>query len=221
MDDCVVNTCIFLQEELVAQEYHMLICEIVSGEGECPRVFHGAEEPAVCGDEADYLIWHFCQCLADISFHLSGSDQFAAKHSIYFLWVFHEKILPRPVRSLSRNQDVIAIIVYMILIIRKKATFDEIKKMAMDYDGYIKLVIDTKLNILAGGGEKHFDAEQLLLQDGSQQENLWGGGIDWETKEIDYNSVINLRPRQNKSRDILSEQIRKDFDTIIKELLLG
>jgi len=109
----------------------------------------------------------------------------------------------------------------MILIIRKKATFDEIKKMAMDYDGYIKLVIDTKLNILAGGGEKHFDAEQLLLQDGSQQENLWGGGIDWETKEIDYNSVINLRPRQNKSRDILSEQIRKDFDTIIKELLLG
>lgn len=109
----------------------------------------------------------------------------------------------------------------MILIIRKKVTSDEIKKMAIDYDGYIKLVIDTKRHVLAGGGERHFDAEQLLLQDGSQQENLWGGGIDWETKEIDYNSIINLRPRQNKSRDILSEQIRKDFDTITKELLSG
>lgn len=109
----------------------------------------------------------------------------------------------------------------MILIIRKKATSDEIKKMAMDYDGYIKLVIDAKRHVLAGGGERHFDAEQLLLQDGSQQENLWGGGIDWETKETDYNSIINLRPLQNKSRDILSEQIRKDFDTIIKELLIG
>ncbi len=109
----------------------------------------------------------------------------------------------------------------MIIIIRKKATPDEVKKMALDYDGYIKLVVDINRRILAGGGERHFDAEQLLLQDGSQQENLWGGGIDWETKEIDYNSIINLRPRQNKSRDILSEQIRKEFESLIKELLLN
>lgn len=91
--------------------------------------------------------------------------------------------------------------------------------MAEDYDGYIKVIVDIERNILSGGGERHFDAEQLLLQKGSLQENLWGGGVDWETKEIDYNSIINLRPRQNKSRDILSEQVRSKFDKIVKELL--
>ncbi|OGH10627.1 MAG: hypothetical protein A2857_01735 [Candidatus Levybacteria bacterium RIFCSPHIGHO2_01_FULL_36_15] len=109
----------------------------------------------------------------------------------------------------------------MLLIIKSKATPEEIQKMSEDFDGYIKLVIDMERNILAGGGERHFDGEQLLLKEGSQQENLWGGGIDWETKEIDYNSIINLRPGQNNpSRDILSQKIRQKFDKIVKDLLL-
>lgn len=110
----------------------------------------------------------------------------------------------------------------MLLIIRKKTIPKQIQKMAKDFDGYIKLVVDVEREILAGGGERHLDGEQKLLADGSKQENLWGGGIDWETKEIDYNSIINLRPNQNNpSRDILSSEIRKEFDKIIKELLLG
>lgn len=109
----------------------------------------------------------------------------------------------------------------MIIVITKKATSDEIKKMAEDFDGYIKLVVDIERRILAGGGERHFEAEQKLLAQGCKQEHLWGGGIDWETKEIDYNSIINLRPRQNNpSRDILSVEIRKQFDKIVKDLLL-
>ena len=110
----------------------------------------------------------------------------------------------------------------MIMIIRSKATPEQIEQMAEDYQGYIKLVIDVECGILAGGGERHVDGEQLLLKDGFKQENLWGGGIDWETKEIDYNSIINLRPRQeNPSRDILSQKVREKFDKIIKDLLYG
>lgn len=109
----------------------------------------------------------------------------------------------------------------MILIIRKKVTREDISKMAQDFDGYIKLVVDIEREILAGGGERHFEAEQKLLEKDSSQENLWGGGIDWETKEIDYNSVINLRPSQkNPSRDIMSEEIREKFDKIVNDLLL-
>ena len=109
----------------------------------------------------------------------------------------------------------------MLLPIIKKATSDEIEKMSQDYKGYIKVVIDLERNILAGGGERHFDAEQLLLDSGSKQENLWGGGVDLETKEIDYNSMINLRPRQNNpSRDIVSLDVREKFDKIVKRLLL-
>lgn len=110
----------------------------------------------------------------------------------------------------------------MTLIITKKATKEELQKMAEDFGGdYIKVVVDIERRILAGGGERHVDAEQVLLKDGSKQINLWGGGIDAKTKEIDYNSMINLRPSQgNPSRDVLSSDIQKDFDKIVKDLLL-
>ncbi len=109
----------------------------------------------------------------------------------------------------------------MLLIINKKATQEEIKKMAEDFDGYIKVIVDISQKILAGGGKRHFEGEQKLLAEGSKQQNLWGGGVDLETKEIDYNSIINLRPSEdNPSRDIMSSEIRKEFDRIAKDLIL-
>ena len=108
----------------------------------------------------------------------------------------------------------------MLLVISGKATGDEIKKMAEDFDGYIKVVVDIEKGILAGGGERHFDGGQKLIEEGSRQADLWGGGVDLETKEIDYNSIINLRPHQdNPSRDILSKKIRSKIDKIVKGLL--
>lgn len=107
----------------------------------------------------------------------------------------------------------------MIIVIDKQATSEQIKQMAVDYAGYIKFVVDIDKKILSGGGERHVDGEQKLLALGSQQESLWGGGIDWETKEIDYNSMINIRPSQdNPSRDVLSIEIRKQIDTLVKGL---
>jgi len=109
----------------------------------------------------------------------------------------------------------------MIIIVTKKITKDETEKVAEDFDGYIKVVVDIKQKILAAGGERHFDAEQKLLENGSIQKDLWGGGLDLETKEIDYNSIINLRPAQeNPSRDIMSSGIRRKFDKIVKDLIL-
>jgi len=110
----------------------------------------------------------------------------------------------------------------MLLIIRQKAAKEELKKIAEDFQGYVKVVVDLQREIVSAGGERHFEGEQKLLEDGSYQENLWGGGIDLDSKETDYNSVINLRPRQNNpSRDILSSDIRKKFDKIVKRLILG
>ena len=108
----------------------------------------------------------------------------------------------------------------MILIIRKKASEEEIEKMAEDFDGYIKIVVDVEREILAAGGKKHVDAEQMLLQDGSHQNDLWGGGLDLDSDVIDYNSMINVRPSQgNLSRDIMSVEMRKIFDLVVKRLL--
>lgn len=109
----------------------------------------------------------------------------------------------------------------MILVLDKEATGEQLKKVAEDFDGiYIKVVVDIEREILAAGGERHFDAEQKLLKNGSKQADLWGGGVDVKSGEIDYNSMINLRPSQdNPSRDILSAEIRKKFDKIVRKLL--
>jgi hypothetical protein len=107
------------------------------------------------------------------------------------------------------------------LIIKNKATKQELGKISRHFGGYIKIVVDIEKEILAGGADRHFDEEQVLLKNGSKQNHLWGGGLDLVSREIDYNSVINLRPGQdNPSRDILSADIRSRFENIVKKLLL-
>lgn len=108
----------------------------------------------------------------------------------------------------------------MLLIIRQKADEDTLKKIAEDLDGYVKVVVDIKRKILSAGGKLHVDGESMLLKDGSKQVDLWGAGIDLETDEIDFDSMINLRPAQaNPSREVLDQAIRKDMETIIRSLL--
>jgi len=107
----------------------------------------------------------------------------------------------------------------MLLIVRAKIDSETRKKIAEDLKGYIKVVVDIQRKILAAGGEKHVDGERLLLEDGSHQEDLWGAGLDLETGEMDFDSLINLRPLQNKSREILDKGIRKKAATAIESLL--
>jgi len=108
----------------------------------------------------------------------------------------------------------------MLLIIKQKADEDTLKKVSEDLDGYVKVVVDIKRRILSAGGRLHSDGERLLLEDGSKQADLWGAGIDLETNEIDFDSMINLRPSQgNSSREVLDQAIRKDAEIIIRSLL--
>ena len=108
----------------------------------------------------------------------------------------------------------------MLLIIKQKADENTLKKIAEDLDGYVKVVVDIKRKILSAGGKLHVDGERMLLKDGSKQVDLWGGGIDLETNEIDFDSMINLRPAQNNpSREVLDQAIRKEIEAIIRSLL--
>lgn len=109
----------------------------------------------------------------------------------------------------------------MLLLITQHATKEEIESASKDLQGYIKVVIDIGKEILTAGGMKHVEGERLLLQHGSKQDNLWGGGLDLETGEIDYDSMINIRPSQgNTSRQVMDEITRKRMDEILKKLLL-
>ncbi|KKU44990.1 MAG: hypothetical protein UX62_C0044G0005 [Microgenomates group bacterium GW2011_GWA2_46_7] len=63
--------------------------------------------------------------------------------------------------------------------------------------------------------DRHFEGEQILLSQGSKQSDIWGGGIDLTTKDIDYNSFINIRPNDdNPKNEIQSEKIKKEYKKI-------
>ena len=109
----------------------------------------------------------------------------------------------------------------MLTIIRSKINSESLKQVAEDLKGYVKVVVDVQRKILSAGGEKHVDGEQLLLKDGSRQEDLWGAGLDLETNEMDFDSMINLRPAQNTSREILDQKIREQVKLITRSLLQG
>ncbi len=109
----------------------------------------------------------------------------------------------------------------MLTIIRSKINPESLKQVAEDLKGYVKIIVDVKRGVLSAGGEKHVDGERLLLKDGSRQENLWGAGLDLETNEMDFDSMINLRPAQNSSREILDQKIRQQVELITRSLLQG
>jgi len=110
----------------------------------------------------------------------------------------------------------------MIHIIRDRATPEQMQDMLEALGVYIKLAIDVELGILAGGGELHVDCEQTLLEEGSEQANVWGA--DWYPfqQRVGYESIINIRPSaNNRSMEIQDVVLRDRIDQIVKLFLGG
>lgn len=108
----------------------------------------------------------------------------------------------------------------MIHIIRSPATALEIEEMLQSLGEYIKLAVDIRREILAGGGIMHADCESALLEDGSRQEDVWGADWDPTAQLVTFESLINIRPRQNnRSLEIQDETIRQLVARISEKLL--
>lgn len=103
----------------------------------------------------------------------------------------------------------------MIITKSEPFTLEEIEQLKEQFGVYIKTVFDISERTCSAGMDRHFEGEQILLSQGSKQSNLWGGGIDSETKEIDFNSFINIRPRDNNTKnEIQSEDIKTQFTSL-------
>jgi hypothetical protein len=105
------------------------------------------------------------------------------------------------------------------MIITKSSPFtkEEISKLREFFDVYIKTVIDVEREICSAGADRHFESEKILLDEGSGQSDVWGGGVDIETKTIDCNSFINVRPKDdNTSNEIQDQKLRKKFEKLSK-----
>lgn len=109
----------------------------------------------------------------------------------------------------------------MILIIRETATPEQIEQMTEQFgENFIKLAVDINREILAGGGELHADCEQALLEDTSQQADIWGADWHPQTKTVTFESIINIRPRQqNFNMEVQDMALRSHIEKIVRRLL--
>ena len=98
----------------------------------------------------------------------------------------------------------------------------ELKELAGNFfDNMVKAVVDVERKLLAVDAELHADLEALLLEDGSQQKNLWGINLYPEMQGddfIEFDSMINMRPSQgNRSRGVDDPKIRQKIAEIVSK----
>ena len=80
----------------------------------------------------------------------------------------------------------------------------------------VKLVVDLDKEIIAYDAEWHADLEAELLENGSVQKDLWGFNYYPDEDMLEYNSLINIRPLENKSTDILDTEICSKVEQIFR-----
>jgi len=108
----------------------------------------------------------------------------------------------------------------MIHIIRSRATKQQLDEMLDTLSVYVKLAVDIRQGLLAGGGALHADCEAALIDEGSRQEDVWGA--DWipSSQQIRFEALINIRPHQNNpSMTILDPSLCSQVNDIVQRLL--
>ncbi len=110
----------------------------------------------------------------------------------------------------------------MIHVLDKQATPEQIAEMLQEYEDMIKIVVDIRRRVLSGGGEMHADCESVLLEDGSEQDDLWGANWYPTEERIAFKSLINIRPRLgNRNIVIQSQELRAAVEGVTREILGG
>src|SRR3989338_5841177 len=105
-------------------------------------------------------------------------------------------------------------------IIAEKVTLNELNQMAARMFGnMVKAVIDVDKELVALDAELHSDLEALLIENGSQQKNLWGINLYPEMTGddfVEFDSLINMRPSQgNRSRGVDNGELRKKITELV------
>jgi len=101
-----------------------------------------------------------------------------------------------------------------IVIVRERIDSAELERLVLLYfEDMVKYVVDVERGVIGLGGEMHADAEQLLLEDGSRQADLWGANYypgRGRDGGIEYTALINIRPATgNRSMEIQDPALRE------------
>ncbi len=107
-----------------------------------------------------------------------------------------------------------------VKILDKRISEKELREIAKEFYGdMVKGVVDIENEILAMGGEYHMDANNVLIENGSKQRDIWG--FNWyfdrsEQNRIEYISLINIRPAQgNRTMEVQDLSLRDKMKEVI------
>jgi len=112
-----------------------------------------------------------------------------------------------------------------IINITKKINLVELQQMSEQMFGnLVKAVVDIEKGIMAVDAEMHADLEQIMIENGSEQKDLWGINLYPEflgaENFVEFDSMINIRPKQNnRSRNVEDEAIRKRIIEIVNKFV--
>ncbi|MEN9582229.1 MAG: hypothetical protein RL641_183 [Candidatus Parcubacteria bacterium] len=88
------------------------------------------------------------------------------------------------------------------------------------YDGMIKGCVDIVRNKVALGGDYHIESCELLVKDGSHQNDVWGFNIRFEeTPEglLEFDSMVNIKPALgNRGRNVDNLEVTDKAEGIIR-----
>jgi len=100
----------------------------------------------------------------------------------------------------------------IVIVDSRVETQELVRLVALFFEDMVKYVVDIERRVVAIGGDLHADAEALLLEAGSLQDELWGANYypgRGEEGCIEYTSLINIRPAQgNRSMEVQDPAIR-------------
>ena len=94
----------------------------------------------------------------------------------------------------------------------------------IDFTEMMKIVVDIQQQILAIDGDMHADLEQLLLENGAQQQDLWGANVfplKEKCDQLEFTSFINIKPSQgNRSMVVQDSGVKELISLIVDKLLV-
>lgn len=112
-------------------------------------------------------------------------------------------------------------------ILDKPITKDELIKTSKNFidENTIKAVVDVKREIIAVDSPMHYDCEQLLLENGSNQFDVWGINLYLDEPEIDelveFDSMVNIRPIQNnRTRYVEDAETRQKIKDVVAKWII-
>jgi hypothetical protein len=112
-------------------------------------------------------------------------------------------------------------------IVENKITVSELIEMSKKmFGGLVKAVVDIQKEIVVVDAQMHCDQEEFLLEQGSEQEYLWGINLFPDKFGSDgfivFDSMINMRPSWgNCTRGVEDPRVREAIIKIVMNKVIS